>query len=102
LARPALAKHPEGHRTVRDRSDEYLAAAAECLALGRVITDPVTRVKLLTLAEKWYGLANGSAHANLNAALMAFNDRQLDPAADTHPVAQQQQNLNSKLKPMRN
>ena len=44
-----------------DRSDEFRKAAAECLARARNTVDPVTRANLLTLAQKWFKLANGPA-----------------------------------------
>jgi hypothetical protein len=61
-----------------DRSGEFRKAAADCLALVRVTTDPTARVSLLVMAQRWYDLANGSPSASaLDAALKEFNDRQL-------------------------
>jgi hypothetical protein len=61
-----------------DRSGEFRKAAADCLALVRVKTDPEARVSLLVMAQRWFDLANGSPSAGaLDAALKEFNDRQL-------------------------
>jgi len=68
-----------------DRSDEFRKAAADCVALARTTSDPVMRTSLLTMAQKWYDLANGSA-TNFNAIVREFNDRQM-----SRPVMQQQQ-----------
>jgi hypothetical protein len=68
-----------------DRSDEFRKVAADCVALARTTIDPFTRASLLTMAQKWYDLANGSA-TNFNAIVREFNDRQM-----SRPVMQQQQ-----------
>ena len=47
-----------------DRSDEFRKAAADCLALLRVTTDPKTRVSLLVMAQRWFDLANRSPSAS--------------------------------------
>ena len=44
--------------------------------MARTTTDPVTRIKLLTMAQRWYDLANGS-RINLDALLRGFNDEQM-------------------------
>jgi hypothetical protein len=66
-----------------DRSDEFRKAAADCVALARTTIDPVTRTSLLTMAQKWYDLANGSP-ANFNAIVREYNDEQM-----VRPVTQQ-------------
>jgi len=68
-----------------DRADEFRKRAESCLALARIITDPVERAKLLTMAQRWYDLANEPI-PDLNAVLEGFNEQQL-----TRPVAQQPQ-----------
>jgi hypothetical protein len=42
-----------------DRSDDFRKAAADRVALARITIDPKTRASLLTMAQKWYDLANG-------------------------------------------
>ena len=59
-----------------DSSDEYRRAAGECVAIARTTSDPVTRIKLLTMAQRWYDLANGS-RINLDVLLCGFNDEQM-------------------------
>jgi hypothetical protein len=59
-----------------DSSDEYRRAAGECVAMARTTTDPVTRIKLLTMAQRWYDMANGP-HINLDILLRHFNDEQM-------------------------
>ena len=66
-----------------DRSDEFRKAAADCVALARTTSDPMTRASLLIMAQKWYDLANGSA-TNFNAIVQEFNDEQM-----ARPVTQQ-------------
>jgi hypothetical protein len=61
-----------------DRSDKFRQAATDCLRLARRTTDPATRLSLLTLAQQWFTLANGSpAEGTLRAALRIFNDSQM-------------------------
>jgi hypothetical protein len=62
-----------------DGSDELKRRAANCLAVARTTYDPVTRVSLLTMAQRWYDLANGPA-VNLDAFV-----------SDVPAVQQQQQ-----------
>jgi hypothetical protein len=59
-----------------DRSDEYRRAAAECLAVARTTNDPVARVKLLTMAQRWFDLANGP-HIDFDAVQRIFNESQM-------------------------
>lgn len=76
-----------------DRSDEFRNMAAECLAIARITSDPVARVTLLTMAQKWFDLANGPA-TNLDAALREFNASQMSDART--PTMQQQQQIQPK------
>jgi hypothetical protein len=71
-----------------DRSDEYRAAASECLRLARMTPDENARTSLLVMAQKWFDLANGPPSQDaLDVAVRAFNDWQMSPQS----VAQQQQ-----------
>jgi hypothetical protein len=73
-----------------DRSDEFRRAAANCVAIARTTADPATRVSLLTMAQRWYDLANGPA-VNFDAIVREFNDRQMSDISK--PVMQQQQQI---------
>ena len=76
-----------------DRSDEFRNRAAHCIAIARTTDDPATRAILLTMAQRWYDLANGPA-TDFDALVRDFNDRQLsDPPK---PVMQQQQQIQPK------
>ncbi len=80
-----------------DRSDEFRKAANECLELARNTTDATTRVSLLTMAQKWFDLANGSAgDGRLNTILRDFNDDQMSSRTGSRPVMQQQQQVQPK------
>jgi hypothetical protein len=74
-----------------DRSDEFRKLAAECVAIARTTSDPVARVTLLTMAQKWFDLANGPT-TNLDAALR--NTSQMSDART--PTMQQQQQIQPK------
>jgi hypothetical protein len=69
------------HRTNdMDRSDEFRRAATQCLALAQKTTDQAARLRLLTMAQKWFAMANGSpSEGAFNAALRTFNDDQMIP-----------------------
>jgi hypothetical protein len=73
-----------------DRSDEFRKAAADCVALARSTSDPLMRTNLLTMAQRWYDLANGPA-TNFDAIVREFNDHQM-----SKPVMQQQQQIQPK------
>jgi hypothetical protein len=80
-----------------DRSDEFRKAANECLELARNTTDVTTRVSLLTMAQKWFDLANGPARDDrLNTILRDFNDHQMSGRTGSEPVMQQQQQVQPK------
>jgi hypothetical protein len=68
-----------------ERSDEFRKAAADCVALARDATNPIRRANLLTMAQRWYDLANGPV-TDFNAIVREFNDQQM-----ARPVMQQQQ-----------
>ena len=79
-----------------DSSDGYRQAAAECVAIARTTSDPDTRVKLMTMAQRWFDMANGS-QVNFDAILRGFNDQHMVPPAPRR-VAQQQQQIQPKNK----
>jgi hypothetical protein len=76
-----------------DRSDEFRNLAAECVAIARTTSDPAARVTLLTMAQKWFDLANGPT-ASLDGALREFNASQMSDART--PAMQQQQQIQPK------
>jgi hypothetical protein len=76
-----------------DRSDEFRKMATDCIAIARTMTDPGNRAILLTMAQKWFDLANGPA-TNLDVALREFNTRQMTEALK--PAVQQQQQIQPK------
>ena len=82
-----------GEGEVPDRSDKFRKLAADCLAVARTVTDPGNRAILLTMAQKWFDLANGPA-TNLDAALREFNTAQMRDAL--RPAMQQQQQIQPK------
>ena len=75
-----------------DRSDELRRRAADCLALARATSDPHARLSLLTMAQRLYTMANGSA-AEFDSILRNFNDKQMMRPSDGKPVMQQQQQV---------
>jgi hypothetical protein len=63
-----------------DRSEEFRTAAAECLALIHTTTDPSSRARLLTMAQKWFAWADGGCGAeSLESVLREFNDERMVP-----------------------
>jgi hypothetical protein len=63
--------------------------ASDCLAIARTTADPAARTVLLSMAQRWYDLANGSA---LNDAITReFSDWQMSDTSQ--PVLQQQQQI---------
>jgi hypothetical protein len=84
-----------------DRSDEFRKAAQECLQIAGRTTDASARVALLTMAQKWFDLANGSVRDDrFDAALRHFNDQQMSgtKVAPQSPAMQQQQQVQPKKK----
>jgi hypothetical protein len=76
-----------------DRSDEFRAAASECLRLAHTTSDESARASLLVMAQKWFDLANGSPRQSVfDAAVRAFNEGQMT----AKPVMQQQQQIQPK------
>jgi hypothetical protein len=70
-----------------DRSDKFRKLARDCVAVARGVTDPGSRAMLLTMAQKWFDLANGPA-INFDVVQREFNNRQM---SGKPPVMQQQQ-----------
>ncbi len=52
-------------------------AAAECIALARMTTDPDTKQTLLTRAQEWLKLAYSDHDAEFEGLLGEFNTRQM-------------------------
>jgi len=76
-----------------DRSDEFRKRAAQCVAIARTTDDPGVRATLLTMAQRWYDMANG-ATTDFDVAQRIFNESQLsDPP---RPAMQQQQQIQPK------
>jgi len=81
-----------------DRAGEFRKHAERCVALARVVTDPVARSALLLMAQRWYDLANEPV-PDLNTVLEGFNEQQLTkPVAQQQPQQQQQQQIQSSEK----
>ena len=76
-----------------DRSDEFRKLATDCLAIARTMTDPGNRAILLTMAQKWFDLANGPGD-QLDPARREFNTAQMRDALK--PAMQQQQQVQPK------
>ena len=78
-----------------EHSDEYRAAASECLRLARMTTDENVRTSLLVMAQKWLELANGPPSQDaLGIAVRAFNEWQMIP----QPGMQQPKQIQPKKK----
>jgi hypothetical protein len=73
--------------------DKFREAAAHCVAIARTTDDPATRASLLTMAQRWYDLANRPI-TDLDAIVREFNDRQMSGAVK--PAMQQQQQIQPK------
>ena len=69
-----------------DHSDKFRQLASDWIAIARNTTDPGSRVFLLTMAQKWYDLADGPT-INFESLAREFNDRQTSDM----PMMQQQQ-----------
>src|SRR5262245_13133344 len=71
-----------------DQSDKFRKLAMDYVAMARATTDAASRAVLLSMAQRWYDLANGPAQ-DFDGFLRDFNDRQMSDK--TQPVVQQQQ-----------
>jgi len=73
--------------------DMCRTAAAECIELARVTTDPAKKEVLLTRAQEWLKLAYSKSGAEFEQHLGELNSRQMIPARTTmqqQPMQQQQ------------
>ena len=61
-----------------NRANECRKLAEKCMALARTAGDPAARATLLTMAQRWYELAQ-EAPSDLNTILQEFNDQQMQP-----------------------
>jgi len=61
-----------------NRADECRKLAEKCMVLARTVGDPAGRATLLTMAQRWYELAQ-EAPSDLNTILQEFNDQQMQP-----------------------
>ncbi len=61
-----------------NRADECRKLAEKCMALARTAGDPAARATLLTMAQRWYELAQ-EAPSDLNTILQGFDDQQMQP-----------------------
>jgi hypothetical protein len=71
-------------------------AAAECIELARVATDPAKKEVLLTRAQEWLKLAYAKNDAEFEQHVAALNQDQMTRAPVQRQPMQQQQ---SKAKP---
>ena len=63
-------------------------AAAECIELARVTTDPETKQTLLTRGQEWLKLAYSEHDAEFERLLAAFNSEQMGLSGRAHPSIQ--------------
>ena len=61
-----------------NRADECRKLAEKCMAMARTAGDPAARATLLTMAQRWYELAQ-EAPSDLNTILQEFNNQQMRP-----------------------
>jgi hypothetical protein len=70
-------------------------AAAECIELARITTDPETKQTLLTRGQEWLKLAYSEHDAEFERLLAAFNSEQMGleqarPSIQRMPMQQQE------------
>ena len=76
-----------------DRPEELRSTAAQCLALARSTTDPMTRTALVAMAQRLHDLAN-RPQIDFDAVVQGFNDQQMTGSSgDLMPAVQQQQQI---------
>jgi hypothetical protein len=78
-------------------------AAAECVHLARIATDPQTKEALLIRAQEWLKLAYSENDTKFERLLGVFNNRQMAPAGgrkvgepgrmQQQPIQQQQSRI---------
>src|SRR3954471_1346360 len=65
-------------------------AAAECIELARVTSDPAKKELLLTRAQEWLKLAYANNDAEFGRLIAGLNDSQMQaPRARRQPMQQQ-------------
>jgi len=76
-------------------------AAAECIELARITTDPRTKQTLLTRSQEWLKLAYAEGDGELTRLLNDFNTQQMDSSPIRRELTQQQpmQQQQAKLEP---
>ena len=96
---------PERERDMSEMDREMCRnAAAECVQLARIATDPQTRGMLLIRAQEWLKLAYAEHDAEFERLLALFNGRQMTLGEESHtgapakpmqqqPVQQQQSRI---------
>ena len=78
--------------------DRCRRAAAECIELARVTSDPAKREVLLTRAQEWIKLAYAEGEADFERLVAEMNDSQMLPT-QRQPVQQQQSKMELKDQP---
>jgi len=78
-----------------DRAEDLRREAARCLEQANATADPRRREQLITMAARFYELAN-SVQADFDDILRAFNEAQMAPPDASKPVVQQQQQVQPK------
>jgi hypothetical protein len=76
-------------------------AAAECIELARVTSDPAKKELLLTRAQEWLKLAYANNDADFGRLIAGLNDSQMSSAPVQRQPMQQQpvQQQQSKIEP---
>ena len=76
--------------------DTCRRAAAECVDLARITTDPAKKETLLLRAQEWIKLAYANTEDEFQQLLAAMNNEQMAPPAQRQPMQQQQQQQKKK------
>ena len=75
-----------------DSPEQMRRRAADCLTLARATSDPYARLSLLTIAQRLYTMANGSA-VEFDSIVRNLKEQQMMRPSDGKPVTQQQQQV---------
>ena len=78
-----VGPEPEREMSKMDR-EMCRNAAAECVQLARIATDPQTRETLLIRAQEWLKLAYAEHDAEFERLLALFNGRQMTLGEESH------------------
>ena len=69
-------------------------AAAECIEVARITSDPLKREVLMIRAQEWIKLAYAHTEVEFDRVVADLNDEQMTPTRSSpmqrHPVQQQQ------------